>query len=124
MAGEEEKIRFIQSAIRSHQQLRRLQLGLALVVLLLGVACVVVLHWFGAALVPDNIKQLGTLGGGFLATLSSFPLKQLYDRGFKIAALELLLAGYRRMDGGQVPPEEAAGLQQRFDKIWDFGLAT
>ena len=124
MSGEEEKVLFLQRAISSHRQLRRLQLALALAVLLLGVACIVVLQWFGGALVTDNVKQLGSLGGGFVATLSSFPLKQLYDRGFKIAALELLLAGFQRMVGGRVSAEEATGLQQRFDKIWDFGLAA
>jgi hypothetical protein len=124
MSGETEKIQFLEGTIESHRQLRRLQLALALFVLLLGIASVVVLQWFSAGIVPDNVKQLGSLGGGFLATLSSFPLKQLYDRGFKIAALELLLAGFKRMAGGQVSSEEAAGLQQRFDKIWDVGLAT
>jgi hypothetical protein len=124
MTGETEKIQFLEGTIESHRQLRRLQLALALFVLLLGIASVVVLQWFSAGIVPDNVKQLGSLGGGFLATLSSFPLKQLYDRGFKIAALELLLAGFKRMAGGQVSSEEAAGLQQRFDKIWDVGLAT
>ena len=124
MPGEAEKIQFLEGTLRSHRQLRRLQLALAIVVLLLGVSCVVALQWFSNGLVMDNVKQLGSLGGGFLATLSSFPLKQLYDRGFKIAALELLLAGFQRIASGQVSNEEAAGLQQRFDKIWDVGLAT
>jgi hypothetical protein len=124
MSSEQEKIVFLQNTIRSQQQLRRLQLALAIVVVLLGATCVVVLQWFSEGIVADNIKQLGSLGGGFLATLSSFPLKQLYDRGSKIAALEFLLAGFRRLAGGQISTEEAVGLQQRFEKILDVGLAT
>jgi len=124
MPGEQEKIAFLQNTIRTQRQLRSLQLALAIVVLLLGAASVVVLQWFSQGLVADNVKQVGQLGGAFLATLSSFPVKQIYDRAAKISALEFLLAGFRRMAGGQVSTDEAAGLQQRFDKILDVGLAA
>jgi hypothetical protein len=124
MTGADEQLRFIESAIRSQRQLQKLQLGLALAVFVLGLACIVVAQWFGAALVPDNLKQLVSLGGGFLATLSSFPFKQLYDRRFKISALELLSARWQRMLAGDLAPDEAADLRLRFDKIWELGLAA
>lgn len=124
MSGDDEQLRFIESAIRSQRQLQRLQLVLALVVIMMGLACIVVAQWFGTALVPDNLKQLVSLGGGFLATLSSFPLKQLYDRRLKISALELLSTRWQRMLAGDLSPDEAAGLRQRFEKIWDLGLAA
>jgi hypothetical protein len=80
MSGDQEQIRFLESVILTQRQLQRLQLGLAFAVFGLGVVCVILAQWLGGALLPDGIKQLGSLGGGFIASLSSFPLKQLYDR--------------------------------------------
>lgn len=122
MARAEESVALLETAIRSQRQLQRLQLALAVAIIALGTLCIVLTQWFSGAVVPEAAKGLGSLGGGFLATLSTFPLKQLYDRRFKIAALEYLLAGWRRVAVGDASAEEAAGLQQRFDKILDAGL--
>ena len=125
MVGPEEQSRFIESAIRNQRHLQRLHLGLASGVIVLGAVLILVSQWFGAGLVPDNLKQVVTLGGGFFSTLSSFPIKQSFDRRLKIAALTLLLAGLRRVQSGApASPEETARLQERFDRIWDLGLAA
>ncbi|HEU4618906.1 MAG TPA: hypothetical protein VFV10_12765, partial [Gammaproteobacteria bacterium] len=73
MSGEQEQIRFIEDAIRGQRQLRRLQLALAILAVVLGVALMVVLQWFRVGIVEDNVKLFGQLGGAFVATLSSFP---------------------------------------------------
>ena len=124
MSGDDDKIRFLTNVVSGQRQLQRLQLGLAIVVFGLGIACIVSAQWLGAALIPDNIKSLSSLGGGFIASLSSLPIKQLYDRRFKISAIELLLSGLQRNLDGDVKPEEAAALRQRFDKLWDVGLGS
>jgi hypothetical protein len=120
-----EQLRFVESAIRNQRQLGRLHLGLALGVIALGVVLFLVAQWFGAGLIPDNVKQLVALGGGFFATLSSFPIKQLFDRREKIAALEFLFAGLSKVEKGvYVSVEQKASLQERFDRMWDLGLAA
>jgi hypothetical protein len=124
MANNSDQIRFLEEVISNQRQLQRLQLVLATVVFGLGIVCIAVSQWLGPTLVPDNLKQVASLGGGFLATLSSFPLKQLYDRRFKISAIRLLLSGLQRKLAGTTTPEEAAALQQRFDKLWDLGLVS
>ena len=122
MARAAESVALLEKAIGSQRQLQRLQLALAIAIVGLGILCIVVTQWFSVVVVPEAAKELGSLGGGFIATLSTFPLKQLYDRRFKIAALEYLLAGWRRIASGDASAEETAGLQQRFDKILDAGL--
>jgi hypothetical protein len=124
MARAAESVALLEKAIGSQRQLQRLQFALALAIVGLGILCVALTQWFSGSVVPETAKQLGSLGGGFIATLSTFPLKQLYDRRFKIAALEYLLAGWRRAAAGDVSAEEQAGLQQRFDKILDAGLTA
>ena len=122
MARAAECVALLEKAIGSQRQLQRLQLVLAIAIVGLGILCILVSQWFSVVVVPEAAKELGSLGGGFIATLSTFPLKQLYDRRFKIAALEYLLAGWRRIASGDASAEETAGLQQRFDKILDAGL--
>jgi hypothetical protein len=122
MARAAESVALLEKAIGSQRQLQRLQFALAIAIVGLGILCILLTQWFSGVVVPEAVKELGSLGGGFIATLCTFPLKQLYDRRFKIAALEYLLAGWRRVEAGDASAEEAAGLQQRFDKILDAGL--
>jgi hypothetical protein len=125
VGGPEEQILFIETAIRYQRQLQRVYLVLAGGVIVAGAALIVIAQWSGVGLIPDSIKQLVSVGGGFFSSLSSLPMKQWFDRRLKIAALELLVAKLRRAASGPAPSaEEAASLQQRFDKIWDLGLAA
>jgi hypothetical protein len=79
MARAAESMALLEKAIGSQRQLQRLQFALAIAIVGLGILCVVITQWFSAVVVPESIKELGSLGGGFIATLCTFPLKQLYD---------------------------------------------
>jgi hypothetical protein len=58
----------------------------------LGLCVVTVTLLFTRELVPDTFKSFLATGGGFVATLSTFPLKEVLTRREKERALILLRA--------------------------------
>ena len=125
MPGEEDELLFVEHVVTGQRQLQRLQFGLAIAVFVVGIALLLAAQlWLPQVLSPDGLKELVSIGGGFVASLSSLPLKQLYDRRLKIGAIELLLKGMQQKAAGQMAPEEAAAIQERFNSLWDLGLAS
>jgi hypothetical protein len=84
-----------------------------------------VVHLLAGTVIPENIKWLLTLGGTFFSTLSSFPLKEIFSRRDKAAAIEFLLQEFKKLSGQNAPSvEEVEKLQARFWQFIDKSLGV
>jgi hypothetical protein len=119
-----DELLFIDHALSGQRQLQVLQLGLAVGVILLGVAVLVAAQLLSTGLTTGSLQALGSIGGVFVGSLSAFPLVQRRSRGFSISALELLRARWQRLAAGELTPDEAANLRDTFDKFWKAGLTA
>ena len=118
-------ITFLEEALKSQRFGQRLQVGLAVAVILLGVVAILVTQLFPDLSGLANQKLLGALGGGTISALSTFPIKQITERRSRIAALTFLLSGFRRLQrSGETDSEEQAQLEQRFWKLMDTSLGN
>lgn len=112
---------FLEKSIRDQRLTLRIQLALAIGVVALGIVGVTVAQVYSGKLIPVDQKWLLTLGGGFISTLSGFPIKQIADRRIKISALEFLKNAFRSLSDHDdaLTSDEAARLIERFWKLMD-----
>jgi len=112
-------IAFLNEAVARQRAAVRFHMALASGVVVLGVGAFVVTLFATGSVIPDNLKWLPQLGGAFVATLSGFPVKEIFARKDKIAALMLLRQEFERLQAGPTPTEaqEIERVQQRF---WQF----
>jgi hypothetical protein len=122
-AGAREKVRFIESMIHDERTLVRLRLALAVAVFALGIVLIVLGQWLDTTAPADNIKRVTALGGGFVSSLSSFPLTQLFAARRKVSGLVFLRDGWQRMGTGATAPDEAKHLEEIFYKLWGESLS-
>jgi hypothetical protein len=118
-------IDFLDRAIVSQRTAVRFHLCLACGVLLFGVMAIVVVHLLAGTVIPENLKWLLTLGGTFFSTLSSFPVKEIFSRRDKAAAIEFLLRELQQLSAQHAPEaEEVEKLQARFWQFIDKSLGA
>lgn len=119
-------IRFLDDAIDSQRTALRFHLILATGVIIAGLCAIVLTHLLTGSVIPENLKWLLTLGGGFLSTLSSFPLRDIFSRRDKVHALVFLRQELQRLQDAATPadPQQLERLQQRFWQFIDKCLGT
>jgi len=118
-------IDFLDRAIVSQRAALRFHLGLACGVVLFGLVAIVVVHLLAGTAIPDNLKWLLTLGGTFFSTLSSFPVKEIFSRRDKVAAIEFLLREFKSLHEKDAPDaQEIERLQSRFWQFIDKNLGA
>lgn len=116
-------ISFLEEALDNQRLGQRMQLILAVSVILLGVVAILVTQLFPDIAGIANQKLLGTLGGGTVSAFSAFPIKQLTERRSRMAALRFLLNGFRHLQEGRAEDSaERAQLEERFWKLMDASL--
>ena len=116
-------INFLGQAIASQRAALRFHLVLASGVIILGLATILIAQKQASSLVPENFKWLLQLGGGFVSTLSTFPLKEIFSRRDRIAALSFLEQEFTRLTAAPVPDnQQMERLEQRFWQFIDKGL--
>lgn len=112
------QIDFLNKAVVSQKVAVRFHLFLACGVILLGVVIIVIVQVLSGTVIPDNLKWLLTIGGTFFSTLSSFPVKEIFNRKDKAAAIQFLLREFERINKERNPnTEEIEKLKARF---WQF----
>jgi hypothetical protein len=113
-------ITFLEEALDTQRLGQRLQIGLAITVVLLGVVAIIVTQLFPDISGIANQKLLGALGGSTVSAFSALPIKQITERRSKIAALRFLLTGFQRLEqGDEASGVERTQLEERFWKLMD-----
>lgn len=114
-------IDFLNRAIASQRAARRFQIFLVSGMFCLGVAAIVLGHLLIPENLRENLKWLPTVGGIFPPALAGFPLKDIFARKDKIAALTFLRQEFESLQGSTTSPEDqqVQRLQQRFDQLID-----
>jgi len=116
-------IAFLDEALDTQRLGQRLQIGLAITVILLGVVAIIVTQLFPDISGIANQKLLGALGGGTVSAFSTFPIKQITERRSRMAALRFLKTGFQRLEKGEgTDSTEQEQLEERFWKLMDTSL--
>jgi hypothetical protein len=112
-------IDFLNRAITGQRVALRFQVGIASGVVCLGLGVIVLAHLLSGKVLPENLKWLLTLGGTLFSTLSSFPLKDIFSRRDRVAALTFLRQEFERVQGSgmSADSQQVQQLEQRF---WQF----
>lgn len=115
---------FLESALAREERAQRFHMAFAGSTVLAGIALVAFVQFAPGEFSSGVSKQLLTLGGTFLSSLASLPLKEFFRRGDRLAALSFLLQGFRELaqGPGDPSPEREAALVSRFWKLVDAGL--
>lgn len=111
---------YVDEALERQRGAIRLQTGIAAAVILIGLLIVAAVHLTGNA-GTDSTKWLITIGGGFISTLSSFPVQQIIAGRDRTAALGLMKRTLASVDPNQ--PMDSA-MEQRFWKLFDKALGV
>lgn len=112
------QIKFLQNAVISQRTALRFHLFLAFGVIFLGLAIIVVVQILSGTGNLDEYKWLLMMGGTFFATLSSFPIKELFNKKDKVVAIQFLIAEFERLHKDKSSNnEEVEKLETRF---WQF----
>ncbi|GLC25761.1 hypothetical protein [Roseisolibacter agri] len=91
---------------------------------IVGLALITTGSLLTGVLLTDYWKWLLTLGGGFIASLSSVRLNDLYGTKARLGALAQLLSDFERASAPltDVPPAELAKLSERVERLYDRTL--
>jgi hypothetical protein len=116
----DDRIRFLDNAVASQRAALRFQFGLACVAVGLGLAVILAGH----LLAPESPKWPTMLGGFFLPTLSSFPLKEVFTKRDRIAGLIFLRNTLLDRDGFEGGAVEGEQWQRAQDQFWELLRAT
>ncbi|MFQ5881649.1 MAG: hypothetical protein ACE5I9_04155 [Candidatus Methylomirabilales bacterium] len=114
-------INFLNQAIASQRTALRFQVCLASGMVGLGLGTIVLGYLLPESVIRDELKWLPMLGGIFPPALSSFPLKEIFSRKDKIAALNFLRQEFEGLQGSATPADaqQVERLQERFDQLID-----
>jgi hypothetical protein len=118
------KLEFIRRAVASQRFTLRFQLCLAIGVIVFGVVLVLAIYRLGGAQAFETYKWFVTLGGGFIASVAGFPLKDLNTKKDKIDALLFLKQGYERLPAEGAPDSDRSWLDERFRTLVDKSLGA
>lgn len=116
------QVEFIDEAIATQRSALRFQLALACATVALGLSIVVLTQ----RLAPEDLKVSAAVGGTLIPTLSAFPLKEMFAKRDKIAALGFLRQQLDRFTAPEVRAaegEEFARVQQQFWNLLQQVLA-
>lgn len=100
---------FLESALAREHRAQRFHIAFAAGAVLAGVALVAFVQLAPGELSSGISKLLLTLGGTFLSSLASLPLKEFFRRGDRLAALRFLLQGFRELAEG---PDDSSGARE------------
>ena len=115
---------FLEQAARNQRSAQRFHLVLAVCVLVSGLVVIAAAQLLSGIVIPENQKGLISIGGTFISTLATFPVKQFTDRRDKILALEFLRNAFGRLhDEADLRTEEGSRLIDRVSKLMDASLA-
>lgn len=112
-------IEFLNQTIASQRAALGFHVALAGGVVGLGVMAIVMIHLFAGSVISETYKVMLQLGAGFASTLSTFPLKEIFNKRDKITALIFLRREFERLQWSATlaDAEQVERLEQRF---WQF----
>jgi hypothetical protein len=67
-------------------------------------------------LIPENLRWLPTLGGAFPAALAAFPVKEIFERKDRMAALRIMKAKLQSGEG-EVDPGVLEQVRNLINKL-------
>jgi hypothetical protein len=112
-----DKIDYLKECVAIQQKWLRAQLCLTCIVIALGVAMIVLANLLSASVIQEsNQKLFLTLGGAFISSTATIPLKDVFSRRDKIAALIFLQRQYETLEeeGNAVDAQYVEELDKRF----------
>lgn len=108
---------FLSRLIDNQRSAVRYYRAFAIAIFALGIGVIVLaLAWPGQP-VGERIKTLLTLGGGVISTLSTFQLKEIWNRKDKIAALEAVRAHVGKLKEGAVDQTERTRAEEFLSQL-------
>lgn len=116
------QINFLKLQIKHEGKMLRLQLYLGLFVFISGVVIIIAAYWPGELIVrSEGTKWMLTLGGTFISSIASFPLRDISNRKDKIAALHFLCQEFEATLAVETSIDTAyiEELRQRFWQLFD-----
>jgi hypothetical protein len=115
------RILLVNRIIHNQRSGLRFQLGLASAVVCLGLVLIALSQLLAGRMVSEDLKWLLTLGGTFLSSLSSFPIKEIFAKRDRLSLLEYLLSEFSELDIllAKGRDEELVSEQQRLDELLD-----
>jgi len=88
----------LKTLINNQKEAIRYQFLFALIILCLGIFIIIFSNFFITAKVSnDSIKLIFKIGGGFISTVSAYPVNQIITRKEKIKTYEVLLTKVHEM---------------------------
>ena len=104
-------IDFLDRAIGIQRSAVRFHTGFALGIVGLGLAFILLLPLL--PVLPEDARGLFTIGGGFVSTLSSFPIKELFTRRQNVEGLTYLRRQYEQLKSGALASGDAEWVQKQ-----------
>lgn len=115
---------FLEQASRNQRSAQRFHIVLAIFVLIAGLIVIVAAQLLSGIVIPENQKGLISIGGTFISTLATFPVKLFTDRRDKILALDFLRNAFGRLrSDADLQTDEGTRLIDRVSKLMDSSLA-
>src|SRR5215216_4411208 len=100
--GNCEKINHLKECVVIQRKWLRAQLCLTGVMFALGIVIIILPNLISSPVIQDsNQKLLFTVGGGFISSVATFPLKDVFSRREKIATLIFLQQQYENVDANK-----------------------
>jgi hypothetical protein len=87
----------------------------AALVFLLGASVLAVALFYQRALIPEALKSLVGIGGGFISALSGFPLKEMLTRQEKVGIFRAMQKRMLALEASHDSMDQAE--RQRYDAI-------
>ena len=115
---------FLDRLLANQRQMYRVQLCIAISLVVAGLSLIAVGSVFAGVLLPDYWKWLLALGGTLVASLSSLKVNEIYSTKSRIDALSLLRADFVRASSplAATPAEDLAMLEDRVRRLFDRTL--
>ena len=115
---------FLEGALAREARAQRFHVVFAGGVVFAGVVLIAVVQLVPGDSSSETSKLLLTLGGTFLASLATLPLREFFRRSNRLAAIRFLLQGFRELaaEREDLSGERGTALVSRFWKLVDAGL--
>lgn len=105
----------LRGLIENQHRAVRFYLVFAALVFLLGTSVLTVALFYQRALVPEALKSLVGIGGGFVSALSGFPLKEMLNRQEKVGIFRAMQKRMQALEASHDSMDQAE--RQRYDAL-------
>jgi hypothetical protein len=105
----------LEQLISNEQRAIRYYLCFSIGLVILGILVILVTLYASGLLVPDAVKVLFAIGGGFISSLSTFQIKELLNCRGKVEILQTLKAQLANLDKTRIEVDDET--RKRIDNL-------